>query len=367
MTNENLQIAGTQPRAAIYSRYSSDMQRPASLEDQERNCRSLAAEKGWIVLDGYVRGDKAMTGKMGKNRPALNFLIDAVQRKPRPIDVLIVDELSRLGRKLKNILELSDILKHYGVKLYIVAQKLDSDDPNFSTLVTLHGMVDEQNSERTRHRVLRGQEGRVREGYSSGSRCFGYRSVQDIDSNGSLQGRAALRGVRWEIIEEQAKTIRCIHQMYADGMSDYLIAMRLNDEGVPAARKPKYGPDRTVWNANLVKRILTNKRYVGKIVWNRTTQAINPITEKIDTRKNSSDKWVEVDAPHLRIVSDEDVYTLFECDERLQESPDRNVRQFVPSNLRNLRLRGADFSGGFALAHSTRINEVIESRCQGRF
>jgi site-specific DNA recombinase len=33
-------------RAAIYTRYSSDMQRPASLEDQERNCRKFAEEHG---------------------------------------------------------------------------------------------------------------------------------------------------------------------------------------------------------------------------------------------------------------------------------------------------------------------------------
>ena len=82
------------------------MQRPASLEDQERNCRNCADEKGWIVLNNDVKGDAAKTGKMIHQREALDFLMTEAQMKPRPFDVLVVDELSRLGRKLKDILEL---------------------------------------------------------------------------------------------------------------------------------------------------------------------------------------------------------------------------------------------------------------------
>jgi site-specific DNA recombinase len=33
-------------RAAIYARYSSDMQRTASIEDQARNCRKRAEAEG---------------------------------------------------------------------------------------------------------------------------------------------------------------------------------------------------------------------------------------------------------------------------------------------------------------------------------
>lgn len=303
MSEGTTHYTGVRLRAAIYGRYSSDMQRPASLEDQERNCRALATEKGWIVLDEYVRGDRAMTGKMAKNRPSLNFLIDSVQRRPRPFDVLIIDELSRLGRKLKNVLELSDLLKHYGVKLYVVSQKLDSGDPSFSLLITFSGMMDEQNSDSLRHRVLRGQEGRVRKGYSSGSRCFGYRSEMEMSADQSLQGRAAILGVRWAIVEEQAKTIRRIHEMFADGMSTCQISRQLNEEGVPAAREPKIGSTgRKVWNSNLIKKILSNEKYNGKIVWRKTSQVIHPISEKIDTKKNPEESWVTVDAPHLRIV-----------------------------------------------------------------
>ena len=40
-------------RAAFYGRYSSTMQRLASLEDQKRTCTKYADGAGWIVLEDH--------------------------------------------------------------------------------------------------------------------------------------------------------------------------------------------------------------------------------------------------------------------------------------------------------------------------
>jgi len=239
----NLSDVLNKKRAAIYTRYSCDMSRPQSLEDQERGCREYAETQGWIVLDDFVRSDAAMTGRKLKNRIALESLIADAQLKPRPFDVLIVDELSRLARKLKDVLSMAEILRHFGVKIYVLAQKLDSDDQNFGTLITMYGMMDEQNSAHMRHRVLRGQEGRIRDGFLTGSRCFGYRGmpVQNMERP-DLQGRAGLKGVKWEVIESEAATIRRIYELFANGHSAYQICLKLNEENVPAVRKARIGP-----------------------------------------------------------------------------------------------------------------------------
>lgn len=47
-------------RAVIYARYSSDSQREASIEDQVRLCRELAAARGWSV--GEIYADHALSG-----------------------------------------------------------------------------------------------------------------------------------------------------------------------------------------------------------------------------------------------------------------------------------------------------------------
>lgn len=70
-------------RCAIYTRFSSDMQRPASLEDQERNCRTAAGKLGWTVLDDFVRGDRAASGTTLFGRDGLRSLIEAAKRQPR--------------------------------------------------------------------------------------------------------------------------------------------------------------------------------------------------------------------------------------------------------------------------------------------
>lgn len=47
-------------RAAVYARYSTDLQSSASITDQIRICRRLAEERGWQVVEVYA--DEAISG-----------------------------------------------------------------------------------------------------------------------------------------------------------------------------------------------------------------------------------------------------------------------------------------------------------------
>jgi hypothetical protein len=57
--------------AAIYARYSSDLQREASIEDQNRICRERAAREGWSVYKYYsdhgISG-ASLSGPVAKHR-----------------------------------------------------------------------------------------------------------------------------------------------------------------------------------------------------------------------------------------------------------------------------------------------------------
>ena len=55
-------------RCAIYARYSSDRQSPASIDDQLRKCREYADQKGLDVLEPHVYIDEAVSGA-GNDRP----------------------------------------------------------------------------------------------------------------------------------------------------------------------------------------------------------------------------------------------------------------------------------------------------------
>ena len=63
-------------RAVIYARYSTDLQRDASIEDQVRLCRERIEREGWSLLATY--SDAAASG----GKPAAAGLPEAAGGRP---------------------------------------------------------------------------------------------------------------------------------------------------------------------------------------------------------------------------------------------------------------------------------------------
>ncbi len=95
-------------RATIYARYSSENQRDTSIEDQVRRCTGYAQQRGWQVA--HVHEDRAVSG-VTMQRPGYQALMREVRK--RAVDVVIVDDLSRLSRDTaKAMRALIDLLYH---------------------------------------------------------------------------------------------------------------------------------------------------------------------------------------------------------------------------------------------------------------
>jgi DNA invertase Pin-like site-specific DNA recombinase len=311
--------------SAMYGRYSSNMQRPASLEDQQRSCEEAAQEKGGILLPEHIYKDAAMTGTSKVGRNGLEALLKLIRSHDCPFKYVLIDDTSRLGRNLGEVLTMADLAKHHQVGLYFVAQKLDSGDPNFRLMLTVYGMSDEQQIERLKTKVHSGQKGRVLQGLSSGSRCFGYRSVPVANPDMPFAtGRAAMSGVKWGIIEEEAAVIRRIFDLFGDGFSMWQITCAFNQQGIRGSRKPRIGNVPNGWNPTLIKNILRRQKYRGISVWNQTHQDKDPETGQVVTRRKKASEHVVVDTPHLRIVTDEQWNR---AEARLKELSEKNSAQ----------------------------------------
>ncbi len=292
-------------RCAVYARFSSDLQRPASIEDQVRRCRDFAAGQHWGVIEDYVRFDEAKSAASLAGRDALRSLLEDAKRKPAPFDCLLVDDTSRLARYLPDVLSLNDRLRYHGVFIYAVAQRLDCREKTSRPLLTLHGMMDEQFLVSLAEKVHRGQEGRALQGLQPGGKCFGYRNVPIEDPTRSAKyGRFAVSGVRLEIDEEQAAIVRRVFEMYAAGESLSSIAKILNAEGVQAPQPPRTR-DIRAWCPSSIREMLRNERYRGVFVWNRTRKERNPETGRKTSRPRPMSEWMRVEVPKWRIVSDE--------------------------------------------------------------
>src|SRR5271170_345964 len=329
-------------RCAIYARFSSDLQRLTSIEDQLRRCCDFAAQQGWTVIEEFVRCDEARSAATLTGRDALQSLLAASKNHPPRFDCLLVDDTSRLARYLPDVLKMNDSLQYHGVFIYTVAQRLDCREKTSRSLLTLHGMMDEQFLVSLGEKVHRGQEGRALNGFQPGGKCYGYRNipVEDLTRNGKY-GRFAISGVKLEIIEEEAAVVRRIFEMYAEGTSQATIAKTLNAEGVPAPNPPRTRQVRS-WCVSSIFEMLRNERYRGVFVWNRTKKERNPETGRKTSRPRPESEWKRVDVSEWRIVSDE-------LWERAQARKRFAGRRFSPSHMggfnRSERSKRYIFSG----------------------
>jgi site-specific DNA recombinase len=277
-------------RCAVYARFSSDRQSPTSITDQVRKCREHAARNGWTVIDEHVYSDSAISGA-STERAGLQKLLAEATSASRGFDTILIDDSSRLTRKLADALNLYERLTFAGVRLVAVSQGVDSDDPQGELLMGVHGLIDGMYWRELGQKTHRGMQGQALRGLHTGGRCFGYRS------------RKTAAGVQLEVNEEEAEIVRRIFRLYGQsGYSLKRIAHALNDDGVMA---PQSGRFSRSWCVSSVRHVLRNQRYAGKTVWNTKRKVRVPGTGKRVYRARPESEWVKTETPHLRIVTEE--------------------------------------------------------------
>ncbi len=278
-------------RCAIYARYSSDQQKPTSIDDQIRECADAAAEHGWTVLSNQIYVDQAVSAASG-DRPGLKKLLSAANTSPRPFDILLLDDTSRLSRNLSDSSRFVQELQFLGIRVRAISQGIDSQDEQSEVLWTVHGLVDSLYLKELAKKTHRGLEGAVRRQLHAGGRCFGYQNVRVAD------------GVELQINEGEATIVRRIFQMAAQGHSLKDIAKSLNADGIQPPR-PRSGKLHGGWCPTAIREMLRRELYAGRQIWNRSVFVKRPGTNKRVRRDRPPNEWVAIERPDLRIVEDE--------------------------------------------------------------
>jgi DNA invertase Pin-like site-specific DNA recombinase len=75
-------------------------------------------------------------------------------------DVVLVDDTSRLSRKLADSLRIFEQLKFAGIRIVYVSQVIDTDSEQAELLLATHGIVDSLYIRELAKKVHRGVEGR---------------------------------------------------------------------------------------------------------------------------------------------------------------------------------------------------------------
>ena len=163
-----------QLRAAIYARFSTDMQRDASIEDQIRSCREYAARQGLTVVEIY--SDRAVSGA-SLIRPGVQKLLR--ESRSGSFDIVISEALDRLSRNQADIAQIYQSLLFAEVMIETVSEGAISE-MHIGMKGTMNALFLKDLAVKTH----RGLKGRALAGKSAGGLTYGYSAVHKIAPNG---------------------------------------------------------------------------------------------------------------------------------------------------------------------------------------
>lgn len=271
-------------RTAAYARYSTDLQRDASLEDQLRNVRAFCARQSWP--DPVVYTDAAISGSRGDRVRYRALLDDAADGQ---FDVLLVDDLSRLTRDKDECGKTIKRLVFAGIRVIGVSDGVDTLRKNHKADVGLRGLMSELYLDDLADKTHRGLTGRALAGASAGGLPFGYR----------------VAGVGQRAIDEvQAAVVRRIFADYLRGISPREIAAALNREGAaPARRDSSWGASAIRGDKKRAIGILANPIYIGRQIWNRSRWVKHPDSGRRIRKERPQSEWIITEHPELVIIS----------------------------------------------------------------
>jgi site-specific DNA recombinase len=269
-------------RAAIYARFSSENQSASSIADQIEVCSRYIAKNGWTAVRTY--SDAAMSGA-SRFRPGYQQLLADLDYGL--FDLVVVEALDRLGRKLADIADLHDRCTFAGIILLAV---------NVGEITAMHigmlGTMAQLYLSDLKQKTWRGQLGRALQGKIPGGKAYGYDLV------------TAAAGER-QINPVEAAMVCRIFTEFANGHSPRAIAKRLNAEAVPGPNGRPWGDTTIRGQAERGTGLLNNALYVGRLERNRCSYVKDPRTGKRVARPNPREKWEITAVPQLRIIDDE--------------------------------------------------------------
>ena len=233
--------------AAAYIRVSTKDQTELSPDSQIRLVRDYAKAHGMILPEEYIFRDDGLSGRKAEKRPAFMRMIAAAKEKPRPFDVILLWKYSRFARNQEESIVYKSLLKRdCGVEVISVSEPL-ADGPFGSLIERIIEWMDDFYSVRLSGEVRRGMAEKASRGGVVAVAPFGYQN-----EGGTLVPHS-----------ENAAGVRHVFAQFLAGAPYRAIADEMNALGYRLRRGGRF-------DGRIVKYILLNPVYTGKIRWNPT-------------------------------------------------------------------------------------------------
>lgn len=289
-------------RAYAYIRVSTYTQVDGkSLDGQLEEIRQYC--KAFNITLVNVYSDEGHSGKSIEGRPAFKKMLSDIDEK-QEVDYVIVWKLSRFGRNACDSLNSLNYLQARGVNLITLKENLDTSTQIGKLVFTLLAALAEMERENIREQTLNGKKYTALAGaWNGGVAPYGY----------SLQDKSLI------INPEEAEVVRNIFEWYLEDVEiGYAgVCAKLNDAKIiPRQKKrldrkamqlsnseePIYLPMVSDWYSTMVRDILDNPVYMGKIRYGHYPVKTLPNGE---TTRVYTDDCILVDGQHEALVSEE--------------------------------------------------------------
>ena len=289
LQQQPLSVAARKKRVAAYARVSTEQdEQQSSYEAQvDFYTRHIKSNPDWEFVEVFA--DRGITGTNTKNRENFNRMIDLALNGG--IDIILTKSISRFARNTVDTLQTVRELKAVGVEVRFEKENLHTFDPKCEMMLTIMSSLAQEESRSISENVRWGKQKSMRDGKVSlaYSRFLGYKKGAD--------GRP-------EIVEEEAAIIRKIYDLFLSGKTINEIAAILTSMGVltPAGR--------TKWSVSTVRSILSNEKYKGEALLQKTF-TVDYLTKEV--RKNNGE------VPSVRVRNSHEPIIEPEVFDRVQE------------------------------------------------
>ncbi|WP_169802105.1 recombinase family protein [Brevundimonas vesicularis] len=272
-------------RVAFYSRYSTDRQKQASIEGQERLCAAYASERSWLEFKRFSDAERSGTTTMG--RAGLFEMLAAAERGE--FDVLLVEDIDRTSRDAADMHQIAKDLDELDVVICTVVSGVVTDIE-----LAFKAVQNKEFIKQTVFKSKRGQELAVSQGRMSGSIPYGYCKVHKLDAKGQ-----PINGLR-EIEPKKGAIVVRIHNEFDAGRTTFEICAALNADGVPGPKGKDWRPGALLGNRNGGLGILRNPIYTGEYQFRKTSRRRRK--GRMKTRFTAHSERMITQHPELAII-----------------------------------------------------------------
>ena len=280
-TRHPLPIDGRKLNVCAYARVSTDKDlAEMSLETQiQFYTTEILKNDNWEYCGVYA--DEGITGTSITNRK--NFIKMVDKALHGFIDIILVKSISRFGRNITDVIAAINQLREKGVEVYFEKENISTLDNSATIALGIWAKLAEQEAKNVSENVLWSIEKRMKKGR--------YRVPVE-----EMLGYA-YDGDELVIIENEAKIVREIFDMYIQGLSTSYIAREMENRGY------KTGTGRTHWTCKSVNTTIRNEKYAGDCLLHKTMQKHMSSRTQIVNRGEKDSYYVK--NGHPAIVSRE--------------------------------------------------------------